>query len=820
MKLPVLIAATTGLLTPMAHASCQYVGPTNGTLVIVGGGSLSDSIYQRVLDLAGGYDAPVVVVPTAGGEPTYGDDEVHAVAFRRVGATNVTVLHTYDPAEADTEEFARPLVDAKAVWFSGGRQWRLVDAYAGTATEQAFWDVLGRNGVIGGTSAGATIQGSFLARGDTRNNQVMIGDHTEGFGFVKNIAIDQHVLVRNRQFDMFDILREYPELLGVSVDENTALIVSRNDAEVFGASYVIVYDGGFWSREGSGMKNLPPPESLFYFLRDGDRYDLAQRQGAGKTTLLQHILRSNHGLRIAIIVNDIGAINVDASLIKKTHRISKTNEKVIALQNGCICCTLRGDLLEELVRLSKLAQFDYIIIESSGISEPEQVAETFDERLAEKMELLSAENQEGLDADMVKVLEQVKQAGGLGKFAYLDTTVTVIDAFTMFNDFNTGDLMSARRNDIEKEDERTVSDLMVDQIEFADVIIVNKVDMVSAETKGRILNLIKTMNHRAKIIEAVHGKMDSKEIVNTKLFRMDVAQTGYGWLQDLHEMTLRQVNGKNVFTPKPETEEYNVSSMIYSRRRPFHPRRLWGLIYDKFILQMEMDEDEDEEMEDDEADEEMADWASDSEDHSRDASTSTAPTTPAGSSKDDEMDVDMQTPENAVILANKRAHPVFNRLFRSKGQFFLATRPHRAGGWSQAGGILTLTGDHPWFVTLDPSEYMSGDGEVDRLLEADIKGGGEWGDRRQEIVFIGEKLDRKALEGLLDECLLNDEEFAQWEAVMRDAALDDEQKRDALEELWDDGFPEWAGDEDHEGHDHGRPGELRSIREHIGVEVS
>lgn len=344
------------------------------------------------------------------------------------------------------------------------------------------------------------------------------------------------------------------------------------------------------------------------------------------------------------------------------------------------------------------------------------------------------------------------------------------------------------------------------------------------------------MNHRAKIIEAVHGKIDAKEIVNTKLFCMDVAQTGYGWLQDLHEMTLRQVrcaplcrtaltkqvNGKNVFTPKPETEEYNVSSMIYSRRRPFHPRRLWRLIYDKFILQMEVDEDEDEEMEDgDEADEdneEMTDGASDPEDHHRDASTSTAPTTPAGSPKDDEMDVDMQTPGNAVILANKRAHPVFNRLFRSKGQFFLATRPHHAGGWSQAGGILTLTGDHPWFVTLDPSEYMSGDGEVDRLLEADIKGGGEWGDRRQEIVFIGEKLDRKALEGLLDECLLNDGEFAQWEAVMRDAALDDEQKRDALEELWDDGFPEWSGDDDHEGHDHGRHGELRSIREHMEME--
>ncbi|KAI9159005.1 FAD-linked oxidoreductase penO [Paramyrothecium foliicola] len=262
-----------------AAAACSpYIGPANGTLVIVGGGSLSDSIYQRFIALAGGEDAPIVVVPTAGGEPTYNDNEAHARSLRQLGAKKVTVLHTYDPKVADTEEFARPLLDAKGVWFGGGRQWRLVDAYAGTLTEKAFWAVLDRNGAIGGTSAGATIQGSFLARGDTQNNQIMIGDHTEGFGFVKDIAIDQHVLARNRHFDMFDILKVYPDLLGVSVDENTALIVSKNDAEVFGASHVIFYDGTFWSREGSELKNLPEPSSLFYFLRNGDKYDLKERK--------------------------------------------------------------------------------------------------------------------------------------------------------------------------------------------------------------------------------------------------------------------------------------------------------------------------------------------------------------------------------------------------------------------------------------------------------------------------------------------------------------------------------------------------------------
>ena len=145
-------------------------------------------------------------------------------------------------------------------------------------SERLFWDVLGRNGVIGGSSAGASIQGSFLARGDTENNQIMVGDHQVGFGFVKDTAVDQHVLVRNRQFDMFDILKARPELLGISIDENTALIVSGDNAEVFGASYVIVYDGTFWSREGWDLKNLPDKSSIFYFLKSGDRYDLGKRE--------------------------------------------------------------------------------------------------------------------------------------------------------------------------------------------------------------------------------------------------------------------------------------------------------------------------------------------------------------------------------------------------------------------------------------------------------------------------------------------------------------------------------------------------------------
>ncbi|UPX11372.1 uncharacterized protein EKO05_0001978 [Ascochyta rabiei] len=280
-------ATATTLAQPTNGTNTTYVGPENGNLVIVGGNLQSDSIWQRIITLAGGVDAPIVVIPTAGGEPTYDANFSSAVSFRRLGAKKVTVLHTYDPAEADTYKFIAPLLEAKGVFYGGGRQWRLVDAYAGTKTETAIQAVLDRGGVVSGSSAGASIMGSFLARGDTANNQVMIGDHTVGFGYLKNTAIDQHFLVRNRQFDLFDILKVYPELLGIAIDEDTALIVNKNDAEVFGSTYAAFYDGGFWSREGSDLKNIPPPESRFYFLKAGDKYDLGARKVVDAETIAE-----------------------------------------------------------------------------------------------------------------------------------------------------------------------------------------------------------------------------------------------------------------------------------------------------------------------------------------------------------------------------------------------------------------------------------------------------------------------------------------------------------------------------------------------------
>jgi cyanophycinase len=246
--------------------------------VVVGGGKVGKAITERFIELAGGLNANIVVIPTAAGGAIDENNVWFANQLESYGATNVTVLHTYDKKEADTGSFVKPLTEATAVWFGGGRQWRLVDAYSGTKAEKLFWRILNQGGVIGGSSAGATIQGSYLARGDTKNNQIMMGDHEKGFGFIKNIAIDQHVLARNRQFDMFDILKNRPELLGIAIDESTAIVVKGDKFEVVGDSKVLVYDGTFWSREGSALKTVPSKENRFYFLQDGDRYNLKERK--------------------------------------------------------------------------------------------------------------------------------------------------------------------------------------------------------------------------------------------------------------------------------------------------------------------------------------------------------------------------------------------------------------------------------------------------------------------------------------------------------------------------------------------------------------
>lgn len=256
-------------------------GYKNGALIAIGGGRLNDDIMNEFRKLAGGDSAKIVVIPTANVLNNKIDSAGIKARFIKHGITNITILHTSDPKEANKDEFLKPLTEATGLFFTGGRQWRIADGFLNTKAHQEMFKLLDRGGVIAGSSAGATIQGSYLARGDTKNNQIMMGDHEIGLGFITNVAIDQHVITRNRQFDMFDILKNRPELLGIGIDEK-AIIVKGDVFEVVGESYITIYDTSFWSREGSDLKHLPDKNDLFYFLKSGDRYNLRERKVIAK----------------------------------------------------------------------------------------------------------------------------------------------------------------------------------------------------------------------------------------------------------------------------------------------------------------------------------------------------------------------------------------------------------------------------------------------------------------------------------------------------------------------------------------------------------
>jgi len=276
-SLPALACAQpsgeTGTDAPAADSATAV---PRGTLMLAGG-AVEPDLYAVFVRLAGGADAEIVYVPTAGASVDLASTRAYAQKnAAQVGAApeNVTVLHTRDPEVADTDSFAAPLETADAVWFSGGRQWRLVDAYAGTATLEGFRSVLKRGGVIGGSSAGATIQGSFLVRGDTETNQIMMGNHREGFGFLPRSAVDQHLLARNRQCDLIPVIEAHPALLGVGIDENTAAIVEKDTMRVVGESTVAIYDHSRWARAEGPLAC----EDKYFFLEPGDRLDLRTRR--------------------------------------------------------------------------------------------------------------------------------------------------------------------------------------------------------------------------------------------------------------------------------------------------------------------------------------------------------------------------------------------------------------------------------------------------------------------------------------------------------------------------------------------------------------
>nr|WP_293837071.1 cyanophycinase [uncultured Arsenicibacter sp.] len=279
MKKLVWLIAVILTTTTLVQAQTKTVGPEKGALVIVGGGNMGPELWNRFIELAGGAaNAHIVVIPTAGDDSSAAAPSREKEKLLSLGVKQVTVLHTRDPKEAGKESFVEPLKTATGVWFVGGRHWRLADSYLNTLAHKEFNNVLARGGVIGGTSAGATILGSFMVRGDTKGNAIMIGDHTQGLDFIHNVTIDQHVLRRNRQFDLIDVIKTRPELLGIGIDESTAVVVQQNTFEVIGASFVGIYEANQIAgntKYPSGQNSTGGP---FYFLSKGQKFDLQTRK--------------------------------------------------------------------------------------------------------------------------------------------------------------------------------------------------------------------------------------------------------------------------------------------------------------------------------------------------------------------------------------------------------------------------------------------------------------------------------------------------------------------------------------------------------------
>jgi len=375
--------------------------------------------------------------------------------------------------------------------------------------------------------------------------------------------------------------------------------------------------------------------------------------GAGKTTLLNHVLHNKEGLKVAVIVNDMSEVNVDADLVKSENTLSRTEEKLVEMSNGCICCTLREDLMVEVERLAKEDRFDYLLIESTGISEPVPVAQTFS----------FVDEESGID---------------LSKFSYIDTMVTVVDAFNFFNDFGSPEtLMDRDLTDMEG-DHRTIVNLLTDQIEFANVIILNKTDLVSKEQLGVLKAMIQKLNPSAKIIQSSFSKVAPTEILNTGLFSFEEAEQSASWEEEL-----------NKAEHTPETEEYGISSFVYRSVKPFDPGRFWKYVQHEF-------------------------------------------------------------PANII---------------RSKGMFWLASRPDQALIWGQAGGSLRADSAGVWWSSMPAHRRVlyASYAENRQLIEKDWDK--TFGDRKNEIVIIGQDMDPPAITAALDKCLATPEEIAsgRWE---------------------------------------------------------
>lgn len=369
--------------------------------------------------------------------------------------------------------------------------------------------------------------------------------------------------------------------------------------------------------------------------------------GAGKTTLLNHVLQNKEGLKVAVIVNDMSEVNVDAAIVQREGGLSRTEEKLVEMSNGCICCTLREDLLREVEKLALEKKFDYLLIESTGISEPLPVAQTFTYQ----------DESQGID---------------LSKISQLDTLVTVVDCFNFVKDFSTIETLKDRSLTDMQDDHRTIVNLLTDQIEFANVVILNKTDLVSEGQVGMIKALIKKLNSEAQIITSSFGKVPLNQILNTGLFDFDKTSQSAGWIEELN---------RGYHTP--ETEEYGITSFVYRSRRPFHPERFWNYI-------------------------------------------------------------------------NENWHA---NIIRSKGLFWLASRKNEALNWSQAGGSLKADKAGVWWCSMPYSERIQYPAFVENQELIEKKWDKRYGDRENELVIIGQDLDKAIIIQELESCLCNANEF-------------------------------------------------------------
>ena len=373
--------------------------------------------------------------------------------------------------------------------------------------------------------------------------------------------------------------------------------------------------------------------------------------GAGKTTVLSHILNNRDSKKVAVIVNDMSEINIDAAIVKNEVSLNHSEEKLVEMSNGCICCTLREDLLIEINKLAKEGRFDYLVIESTGISEPLPVAETF------------------TFAD--------EDGNSLSDVANLDTMVTVVDAVNFLKDYDEAKYLKDTGESLGEDDERSVSDLLVEQVEFADIILVSKTDLVSAPDIDCLTAILKTLNTTAKIIPISNGNVEINNVLDTGLFDFEKAQQSPGWLKEMR--------GEHI----PETEEYGIASFSYEARRPFHP--------DKFFN----------------------------------------------------------------FLHNTKQ---YGKLIRSKGYFWLATRPTFAGQWSQAGGIARYGYAGLFWKAVPKKDWPEDEEYLESIKRLWVE---PFGDMRQELVFIGQELNQKEITNKLNDCLLSEEEVLKGKAYWK-----------------------------------------------------